>query len=343
MKHPLPPPQTQATGVGALPHTNPYSAWKAALSLFPRFPFVPTLPNRSWNEQIVYSDSTHLPGRTVVKGRLYADTTKDLLPAMETIYLDFLEGRVEPYGADEEHASAFHVMMQNPPVACDVLKCQVTGPVTFGMQVTDCTKRPLFYDAQFADLLGKLLGLRARWFEREMRNHVSGETLVVFNEPYLASLGSSVVPLNRESVEQALQDAVTLLEGAWGIHCCANTDWGFILSLQPSVLSFDAYQLAKEFLLYSEDIARYLEQGGVIAWGIVPSDPRAYSTESVATLFDRYAGIRSRLLELVPAERLDAQSLITPTCGILFGTEQEAEKILQGTAMLAEQIRSAFL
>jgi len=342
MSHFLPSPYIEATGVGALPHTDPLAAWEAVLSIFPHIPFVPTLPNRGWNEQIVYNDSAHLPGRSVVEGRLYSDTEKDLSSEMETIYLDFLEGRVAPYGSDEEHASAFHTMMRHPPGKCDILKCQVTGPVTFGMQVTDCKKRPLFYDAQFADLLGKLLGLRAAWFETEMRKRVSAETLVMFSEPYLASLGSSVVPLDEESVEQALLDAVTLLKGAWGIHCCANTDWGFLLSLQPSVLSFDAYMLAKEFLLYGEDIAAYLESGGVIAWGIVPSDPQVYSRESGTSLFDRYASIRLRLLELVPEQRVDAQSLITPTCGIRFGTEKEAEAILRGTAALAERIRSTY-
>ncbi len=46
-----------------------------------------------------------------------------------------------------------------------MLKCQVTGPVTFGMQVVDAEKRPIYYDSQLADVLSKMIALKARWCE----------------------------------------------------------------------------------------------------------------------------------------------------------------------------------
>ena len=86
-----------------------------------------------------------------------------------------------------------------------VLKCQVTGPVTFGMQVVDAEKRPIYYDSQLADVLSKMIALRARWCENELKTRTGvKETLVVLNEPYLASLGSSVVPIDKESVKSGL-------------------------------------------------------------------------------------------------------------------------------------------
>jgi hypothetical protein len=340
----IPFPEYLATGVGALPHTDPAAASRLVSSLFPRFPFVPTLPLRSLLERIVFNDSSHLPGRKVIGERLFVNTKKDLSTEMERIYLDFLERNIAPYATAREYASVFPEMMAHPPAHSLVFKCQITGPVTFGMQVTDCDKRPLFYDSQYADVLGKLLGLQAAWFETEMRRHTSAEeTLVVFNEPYLASFGSSVVPLDRETVMSSLTDAASLLEGGYGIHCCANTDWGFLLSLDPAVLSFDAYLLAKEFLLYSEEIAAYLERGGVIAWGIVPVDLPVFLQESPDSLFGRILAIRSRLEEYVSLETIDRQSLITPTCGIQFGDEKGAEGILAATKALSEKCRGAFL
>ena len=42
----IPPPYSRATGVGALPHTDPAAACSDVLSAFPDFPYVPTLPDR---------------------------------------------------------------------------------------------------------------------------------------------------------------------------------------------------------------------------------------------------------------------------------------------------------
>ena len=62
------------------------------------------------------------------------------------------------------------------------------------------------------------------------------------------------------------------MKGGLGIHCCSNTDWGFIMGLDPSVISLNVYATAKEFLLYSDAIWEYMERGGVVAWGIVPAE-----------------------------------------------------------------------
>jgi methionine synthase II (cobalamin-independent) len=340
----IPPPVYLGTGIGALPHTDPAAAWHLASTIFPEFPFVPTLPRRGLLERIVFNDSAHLPGRILLGDRMFVDTEKDHSVEIEQVYQDFLEGNADPYQTSPEYASAFHAMRADPPAQPRTLKCQVTGPVTFGMQVTDCTKRPIFYDPQYADILGKLLGLQARWMEKEIHRILpDASSLVVFNEPYLTSLGSSVVPLDQDTVAGALTDAASLLEGGYGLHCCANTDWAFLLSLEPAVLSFDAYLLAKEFLLYSDAIVEYLEKGGVIAWGIVPVDYNMFRTESPASLLDRIHTIRSRLGEHINPEIIDRQALITPTCGIQSGNEEMAEEILRATASLAKRCREEFL
>jgi hypothetical protein len=332
----IPPPGSLATGVGALPHRDPKAAVDEVLRIFPRFPYVPTLPNRGFLESIVFSDSAMLPGRIIRDGRLMIDASRDLLPDMERIYLDYMERTTAPYATLPEYGSGFHEMMTRKIGGALALKCQVTGPVTFGMQVVDAAKRPIYYDPQYADVLGKLMALRARWCEEEMRRRTGiSATLVVLNEPYLASLGSSVIPIDRDSVVSNWHDISALVDGGLGIHCCTNTDWSFLISLRPSVISFDAYGNAKEFILYMDDVAHFLESGGVIAWGIVPSDPRIFSGETVDSLTNRYLQIRKAVTEHVDEEIFDGRSLITPSCGIQLGTEAEAVAIMEAAAAIA--------
>ncbi|OPY36699.1 MAG: hypothetical protein A4E35_01806 [Methanoregula sp. PtaU1.Bin051] len=334
------PPQSRATGVGALPHTDPRLANDDVLAVFPDFPYIPTLPNRGQLESIVFNDSEQLPGRILKEDRLFFDSTRDQTAAMEKVYMDYVERNYSPYGFHREYASAFLDMMTRNLPPLPVLKCQVTGPVTFGMQVVDANKRPIYYDSQLADVLSKLIALKARWCEMEIRSKTkTADTLVILNEPYLASLGSSVVPVDHGTVQTGWDDIAGLIEGGLGIHCCSNTDWGFVIGLKPSVISLDAYTTAREFLLYSDAVISYMELGGVVAWGIVPAEYKIFAMETVDTLYEKYLAIRAQLCSRMDPVLFDAQSLITPTCGIRFADRGGAVAIMQAAAEISRRIR----
>jgi hypothetical protein len=338
----IPPSRSLATGVGALPHTDPEQACDDVLAIFPEFPYIPTLPDRGQLESIVFNDSEQLPGRMILNNRLLFDSTKDQAPGMEKVYLDYVERNFWEYGLHKEYASAFIEMMSRKLSGAQVLKCQVTGPVTFGMQVVDADKRPIYYDSQLADVLSKMIALKARWCEEEMKKNTGvSETLVVLNEPYLASLGSSVVPIDKETVRAGWEDIAALVEGGLGIHCCSNTDWEFVLGLNPSVISIDAYTTAKEFLLYSDAIIPYMERGGIVGWGIVPADARLFVQETTDSLFLKYLAIRTQLCTRIPEELFDAQSLVTPSCGIRFADREGSLAIMGAAQEISRRIRNA--
>ena len=334
------PPGSLATGVGALPHRDPVAACDTVLRIFPDFPFVPTLPNRGLEEQIVIMDSEPLPGRVITEGKLRVDQSRDLSGAMEQIYRDYLEKDATRYGPTPRYASGFHEMRVRRLPAARFLKCQVTGPVTFGMQVVDGDRKPIAYDPQYADILPKMIALRARFCEQEMRRCTGvQETLVVLNEPYLATLGSSVVPVDPGWVRSGWEEMAALVEGGLGVHCCANTDWGFVLSLDPSVLSLDAYGTGREVLLFMDQIAAYMERRGVIAWGIVPADAGTFAGETPDSLYGRYRAIRETMTAHMDPEVFDARSLVTPTCGIQGADETTAVRMLETAAAISARIR----
>ena len=337
----LPPPESLSTGIGSLPHTSPDAACDAVLGVFTEFPHAPLLPNRGFLENIVVSDSERLPGRILSGEKLTVDRGSDLSGEMEQIYLDYIEGNFAPYSVSMEYASGFYSFLKRTFSTVFGVKCQVTGPVTFGMQVVDAEKRPVYYDSQFADVLSKMLALRARWYEHEMKEKTGVKnTLIILNEPYLASLGSSVVPIDMDTVRSGWHDIASMVEGSLGVHCCSNTDWGFIFSLDPAVVSFDAYTTAKEILLYRDDLIRYLEVGGVVAWGIVPADWSVYSKETTDSLYERYLTIRRNVASYIPEKLFDSQSLITPSCGIRFANEAQSVDIMKTAAEISHRVRN---
>jgi hypothetical protein len=340
VRSPIPAPESRATGVGALPHTDPRQACNEILSLFPEIPYVPTFPNRGLLETIVLNDSPRLPGGVVQEGKLRIDPSRNLATEMEQIYLDFMDQNTAPYALTPEYYSGFPEMSGRDLSGSLFLKAQVTGPVTFGMQVVDQDRRPIYYDDQFADVLAKMIALRAGSCEQAMLR-IPGvtATLVVLNEPYFASLGSSVVPVDRDAVAAGWQDIAGMVRGGLGIHCCSNTDWEFVIDLAPSLISFDAYTVGREFLLYPDALAGYLEGGGIVAWGIVPSQPDLFRECSDEQLYRIFAGIRDQVAGFCSPETFFRQSVITPTCGIQSGDPVTAFRIMQAARTLSLRVR----
>ncbi len=338
----LPSPGSRSTGIGALPHTDPKKACDDVLTIFPVIPYIPTLPNRGLLETIVFNDSSRLPGRVIQDGRMRVVRSEALEGEMEQIYLDFLEENTAPYGLTPEYASCFTEMATRDLSGSLFLKCQLTGPVTLGMQVVDDQRRPIYYDDQFADVISKMIALRARWAEEEMKSYTGvKETLVVLNEPYLASLGSSVVPIRKEQVLAGWEDISGMVSGGLGIHCCSNTDWEFVMELFPSFISFDALTGSQEFLLYHDQLISYLEKGGVIAWGMIPSQPEQFNAGDPEGWFSGFCAIADQVTASGNEELFFRQSVITPTCGIQSGSPQTAAAILGAARTLSDRIRTS--
>lgn len=335
----LPSPRSIASGVGSLPHSNPRSAVDDVLRLCPDMPYVPTLPNISPFESIIWHDSEFLPGRVIQGNKLFIDRSLDFSQDMEQIYLDYMEQNTNRYAASPEYGSGHYEMSGRDLSSAWCAKCQVTGPVTFGLTITDQDRRPLAYDAQYFDMLSKMLALRARWYESLLQKTGAPRTLVVVDEPYLAALGSSVMQITGEMVASALDDISSLIEGGIGIHCCSNTDWGFLMSLNPAVISLDAYGTSREFLLYHEQIRTYLEKGGIIAWGVVPAELDKFNLESTETLWRRYLSIRKELEPVVGYDLFDAQSIITPSCGLRLADVPGAIRIMETVAEISHHAR----
>jgi hypothetical protein len=129
-----------------------------------------------------------------------------------------------------------------------------------------------------------------------------------------------------------------------GSHCCSNTDWSIFLESRLSVVSFDAFEFAENFLMYRDALAAFMARGGNLAWGIVPTDPDLLAGQTAQ-------GLRNRLLPLVAKvealgfkrEQVFRQSLITPACGLGSRDAATARQALTLVRDLAASLRAEFL
>jgi methionine synthase II (cobalamin-independent) len=289
---------------------------------------------------VQYSEG--FPGMVATAERIYTDTAdSNLDTSMEQLYTAFLGDDAGEYSIGEDYAAGLYQMMASG-ITPLLAKGQVTGPVTFGLCVTDDTKKSIIYDDMLGDALPKFIRLKARWQE-EVLGKISGNTIIFIDEPYMVSFGSATLPLSREKVIGLLDEVFQGLHGLTGVHCCGNTDWSVLLATSTDVISYDTYNFAESLSLYPDEVKKFLARGGAIAWGIVPNTEGAVLKETVASLRDRLEEAMAPFTRLgVPFKQLVEQGLLTPSCGLPSLSEEMAERVLELLAELSEEVRSKY-
>jgi len=276
--------------------------------------------------------------------RTYLDRRKDLDRDLERLYLAYLEQDLD-YGAiGQEYAGGLHHLLKTgllraSPVA---MKGQVTGPISWGLMVVDENRRPLLYDEAIADAIAKHLRMKASWQEQQLKA-ISSQTIIFVDEPYMSSFGSAFVSLSRDQAVTLLEEVFSGIQGLKGVHCCGNTDWSVLLQTSVDILSLDAFEYAESLSLYPDEVAAFLDRGGIIAWGIVPAGPLVEG-ETVETLVERL----HRALDLfvkkgIALDRLLASGLVTPSCGTGTVDPPTANRVHQLTAQVSAEMRTRYV
>ncbi len=274
------------TVIGSMPHTDPAEACSHITHYLKDIPAWPQLPNRSFLENMYAQFSQGFPGVVVKENSLYVDRSQDLDKPLEQLYAAYLENDIDKYPISPEYAAGLHYFLDLNNLSPKVVKGQVTGPITWGLTVTDDSRRAILYDDILGDAVARFLRLKAAWQEKKL-SRISKNTIIFVDEPYMAAFGSISMALSKEKVIDLLEEVFSGISGLKGIHCCGNTDWPILLETSVDILSFDAYNYAQSLSLYPAEVAKFLERKGTIAWGIIPNDEESLAKESVASLKDR--------------------------------------------------------
>jgi methionine synthase II (cobalamin-independent) len=333
----------RATAIGSMPHTNPEEACSEVSRYLKDIPAWPQLPGRSFLENMCVQFSEGFPGAVVREGTFYIDRAKDLDKELEEFYSAYLDNNIDRYPVSRDYAAGLHSFLGLKNLTPLAVKGHVTGPVTWGLTVTDDSQRAIIYDETLSDVVAKLLRLKASWQEKEL-GKISKNTIIFVDEPYMATFGSVSMNLSKKRVVGLLEEVFRGLSGLRGVHCCGNTDWSVLLEASFDILSFDAYNYAPSLSLYPAEIKKFLEKGGVIAWGIVPNDELSIKSETVASLKDRLEAAMAPFTgNGVPFKQLIARGLLTPSCGLASISEAAASWALELLSELSADIRKRYI
>ena len=321
-----------ATGCGSLPHTDADVAVELVLDALGDCPSAPTLPNRHVAEGMLGQAAFGMAGVAIAPdGSLVVDDPDELDPEAPGID-DALPA--EAFGATLAFLDHLAATGARPAV----VKLQCTGPVTLATALIAAGVPPR--RAQPAANLAARRRAKALVAAAKARLAPGTPLLVVVDEP---SIGAAT--LGRSSIGP--EDAVDLVSGTLaaleahavaGIHCCAPADWAMVLRAGPALLSFP---LTVANTVRAADLGPFLENGGWVAWGAVPTDGPLGPLDGggEARLWRHLAERWHTLADGgVDPVLLRQRALVTPACGLARHDETQAALALRLTAALGERI-----
>jgi hypothetical protein len=342
-------PKGIATAIGSFPHKEPEAACQMILRYIPEIPIWPQLPNASFREQMEIQYCEGMPCVVVdeAKERIYFETGGDPTPDLEKFYENVLAENLDYFRISPDYSRGIY-QMERALSATDCssmryFKGHVTGPLTFGLSKTDEQKRSIFYNEIFRDVVVKGIAMKARWLLNRFKP-LGCPQICFIDEPIFAAFGSSTyVSVQRSDVVSCLAEVVEAIhkEGALaGTHCCGNTEWTILIDAGVDIISFDAFEYGETIGYYADSMKVFLEKGGILAWGIVPTSEKI-KEQSPELLVKKLEGLVATLASRgIDKNLLWEQCLPTPSCGTGSLSVELAEEIFLKLSGVSRLLRN---
>ena len=319
------------TGIGSFPYTDVDEAIDLIFSTSCEIPFWPQLPKRSPLENMYATFLEGVPSVTVDNEKDTVFVNTEDTQGIEQFYEDIYNENLAPFKISEKVAPGFYRFLERLREIKDhinFIKCKLTGPFSMGLGLKDEKDKPVIYNYGYFDIIKKALNMKAKWMIATIKAHYPDkEVIAFFDEPYLVSFGSAYVSISKDETISILNEVLGDINAKRGIHCCGNTDWSLLLNTDIDIINYDAYNFLETIFYYREDLLKFLERGGWISPGIVPSSEEVLKVNRTDML-----GILTKFNTLVDdlkTEKRPDDWLITTSCGLGSLSNNEARQAME--------------
>jgi methionine synthase II (cobalamin-independent) len=316
----------RSVGIGSLPHLDANAAAAFSLAEFD-IATIPSLPRRSPAENLIAQAIGGLPGVSFGQyGSFAIDPVglTDDLPITSDLTLDAFTGM-----------RAFLDLARKVGIDGKPVKWQFVGPVTLGAALQRAGLRSNQAFTIAADAVRHHVAAIADLVTECLPN---SPQLLLLDEPRLSSLMDDDFPITPDIAVDLISTSMAAVshDVAVGLHCCGPCDVATMLESGPQVISIPA---SPDLVEYAGYIGRFVEAGGVIAWGAVPT------VGPTPMRADRYwkalSALWCQLVERgVDAGALRRQALVTPDCGLSGHQASTARRVARLTAEVGRKVNA---
>lgn len=348
----------ECLAIGSLPHKDVESGMKVVKQCFSSIPFWPQLVKFNKNEDMIVQFIENLPGLVDNGEKLYLDNESDeFFEQLETFFMDYEEiiadsdsETLEKYAISHNSSSTFKPFLEivketKPKFA----KGQICGPFTLATTLVDKEGRCAFYDETSREIIVKMLTLKALWQIKQIKMASPDTTPIIFlDEPSASQLGTSAfITISKDEVVQIIKEVSDIIKenGALSaIHCCGKCDWSLPIDCEIDMINFDAYAFAQNLSLFSNELKPFLQNGGQIVWGVVPTlDKDALDAANLNLMIQKFDEAIDYLIKKgVDKSLIIDNSMVSPSCGAGSLSIEQAEKAMSLVQELSCKLKEKY-
>ena len=329
------------TAMAVMPHKDVDRALQVALSL--DIPFWPQLPKVSYYEDMYVQASEHFPGIVLdLEKRTLRFSMERFIGEYEETMRHFDEP--EYFDISETYSVVYPRFLQLDLSGRVAIRGQLEGPISFGMNVLDQDGRSILFDDSVRPFLLEVMAKRVN-VQLDRLKKKNPNAFMYIDEPGLQFLFSAMSGYSDQAARGDLETFFSLIERPRGVHLCGNPDWDFLLKLDLDILSLDVYTNGEVFASYARSIRKFLDRGGMISWGIVPTNFEPFEKESLDSLEQMLTEVWNILHKNgIDPEFLLSRSLLSPAtcCLVNPDAEKTVEKAFQTVKDLSVRLREKF-
>jgi hypothetical protein len=285
----------------------------------------------------------HFPGILLdVDKRTLAFSTDKFMAELEDTMNRYEDP--ETFDVSEAYSVVYHKFLALDLSDRPAIRGQLEGPVSFGFNVKDQNDRPILFDETVLSFMFDFMARRIS-VQLARLKAMNPNAFMFIDEPGLQYIFSALAGYNETLARGDMEMFFSLVDRPCGIHLCGNPDWDFLLNLNLDVLSLDIYTNAEVFASYAPSIKRFLERGGTIVWGIVPTGFEAFGKESMSTLCAQLENVWNVLGRRgIDIPHLLSKSMLSPATCCLINPDKEktVEKAFAGVRELSATLREKY-
>lgn len=329
------------TAMAVMPQTNIKQALDLALTL--DVPFWPQLPNLSYYEDMYVQAAEHFPG-------ILLDLEKRTLRFSLDRFIEEFEQTMSQFDnpayfdISTQYSQVYHDFLSRDLADRPAIRGQLEGPVSFGFNILDQDERPILFDDSIRSFMLEFMAKRINVQLNRLKQRNANAFMFV-DEPGLQFVFSAMSGYGEQQAKEDLDAFFAMVDRPRGIHLCGNPDWDFLLNLDLDILSLDVYSNAEIFASYPAAIKRFLDRGGVLVWGIIPTGYEAFAKESLGFLAMKLEGIWQHLGRRgIDIEQVLNQSMLSPATCCLVNPDkgQTVENAFSMVNHLSQMLREKY-
>ena len=331
----------KTTAMAVMPHNDADRALELALSV--DIPFWPQLPHVSYYEDMYVQAAEHFPGILLdLENQTLRFSMDNFINEFEDTMARFDEP--EYFDISRNYSVVYHKFLEMDLSDRPAIRGQLEGPISFGLNVLDQDKRPILFEDTIRPFMFEFMSKRIN-VQLKRLQQMNPNAFMFVDEPGLQFLFSALSGYDSTQAKSDMEHFFSMVQRPSGIHLCGNPDWDFLLNLDLDVLSLDIYQNGEVFSSYWKSIKNFLDRGGVIVWGIVPTNFEPFETENIRSLETRLTGVWDFLSgKGIDREFLLSRSLLSPATCCLVNPDGETtvEKAFSVVNELSLRLRDRY-